>query len=49
MRCGLFLQARLEAISAGFKSVAFSIITKQRDDHLPAILEVLKKAEELSK
>lgn len=44
------LQAKgIDASPRSIRSVAFSISTKQLDEHLPAIIEVLKQAEELSK
>jgi hypothetical protein len=44
------LQERgIDASSRGSRSLAFSITTKQLDEHLPIILKVLKQAEELSK
>jgi hypothetical protein len=39
----------LDASPTGGRSVAFSITTKQLDEHLPVIIEALKQAEELSK
>lgn len=44
------LQAKgIDASPRSTRSVAFSIATKQLDEHLPVVIEVLKEAEELSR
>jgi hypothetical protein len=39
----------IDASTRGTRSLAFSLTTKQLDEHLPVVIDVLKRAEDLSK